>query len=1615
MQHSSSRFLCVRTWSARTVANLATGLLGFAVALWSCPSTAAPPVANDDFTSTPSAIDSSAPFNTNALGNDFDPDGDTIVPISVQAISGGSPSIENGNEVWFTPSQYFVGTASFTYTIEANGETASATVTVDVLNRSPSANNCQDTVESGVVTQVLIICAEYPDPEQGPLTAISVTQPANGTAALIPGQQYYLEYVSNPGFTGVDSFQYTIEDEYGATSVGTITMTVTPFVNDPPVANDDTAQTRSGPTGGFPVSIDVLANDSDPDGDPLQYVNLIYTDPPNGTITRQGLLIYTPNAGFVGQDSFSYEIDDGNGGTDSAFVTITVTADQNPVAVNDAYDLEAFPADTEIDFLANDSDPDGDVLLYNNVSITTPPAHGQVSINCVGSCAIPTYQSQIGYSGPDSFTYTIDDGLGGQATATVSLNVLPSAGAPTATSDTANTLAGQAVSINVLANDTSGDGSPLAIESVAQPANGSVVVDSGGTSVTYTPSPGFSGQDTFTYVVTNDLGSDTGTVTIDVVPDNLPPVANADTATTDATVPVVIDVLANDTDPDQDPLTITRLNTAPGGGNAEIAANGLSITYTPGPGFVGQDGFEYEISDGRGGTALGAVTVTVNNRPPVAVDDAVTTNQDTPVTLNVFVNDSEPDGDLLVFGGVTQPANGSATWVGQSLQNGSIEYVPNAGFSGQDSFTYTVEDTAGGSATATVTVTVVSTNQPPVASDDSYTTSEGTPINFDPLANDSDPDGDTLTIEALTGGASNGTVVPQSDGSFTYTPNVGFVGTDFLFNYFVTDGRGGTAQASVSVTVVQGNAPPNAVDDAATTEIDTAVLVDVLANDSDPNGDALSIATAGPAANGTVTIVSGGIEYAPNAGFVGQDSFTYEIFDTAENSATATVTVTVLAGNAPPVAVNDAVATQRDQAVTFDPLANDTDPDGDALFLGQVGTPQNGTLVQNASGTLTYTPTAGFVGQDSFTYTAFDSSESESNAATVTITVAAPNSPPVAVNDSAVTDQDAAVLIPVLANDSDPDGDALQVSAVGAPANGTAQVSGNGVLYTPAAGFTGTDQFSYTVSDSLGASASATVSVAVNAIEPPALPTAVITGLLPLYPDTDGQPGETVTASGASSTAIEGDVATYVWSVNGTEVLRGPDADVSLTLPNGENTVELVVIDQGGLASEAAAQTVAVAAISSNENLTPNQKETAAALEDTCSSLVGSDRLTPEQQQLLETCRAIIVDAETPQEVESALDALSGEQVTAAQTSGIDFSSMQLTNIGSRIKALRSGARGVSIAGLNIIHEGQRLPIEQLGGFVKALLDADDGDGDGEGGGASGDDEPGGLFDDRLGLFMNGNVAFGEKDDTALEAGYDFDSIGLTLGADYRFTDNVVAGFAIGYGDSSSDFTQNRGKLDSNGYSGSVFASFYDQGGYIDGILSYGKSSFDALRRIDFTVGGVETIAEAKGDTDATTFGAGFSAGWDFSKGAFTFGPNVAVSYIEVDVNGYTETGAGGYNLIYDDQTGKSLTIRAGGHASLAFSGRWGVLTPQVRVDFVKELENDSQLVGARFAADPGSSGFVLATDVPDEEYLVWGLGLAGIFANGFSAFIDYQTVSSLDLIESHDFTIGLRYQRAFR
>ena len=418
----------------------------------------------------------------------------------------------------------------------------------------------------------------------------------------------------------------------------------------------------------------------------------------------------------------------------------------------------------------------------------------------------------------------------------------------------------------------------------------------------------------------------------------------------------------------------------------------------------------------------------------------------------------------------TQPLHGATARSGTN-----IIYTPAPNFNGADTFTYTIADGNGGTATATVTVAVMTVNDPPLAQDDSHTTDEDTPVTIPVLANDSDPDGDSLVVESVTQPV-NGTVSNNSS-NVTYTADAGFGGID-TFSYTVADGKGGTSTARVVVAVSIVNDPPVAQDDSAATNEDTLVTIPLLANDSDPDGDFLLVESFTQPAHGSVLNTRNAVSYIPDAGFNGIDKFSYTVSDGNGGTATATVTVSVAAVNDLPVAQDDSDITDEGNPVIIPVLLNDSDPDGDTLVVESVMQSENGT-VSNDGTDVTYTPEAGFSGIDIFDYTISDG-KGGTDTATIIVAVASVNDPPVAQNDSAAADKDTPVTISVLANDSDPDADPLRVESVTQPANGTLANNGFDLLYTPDEGFTGSDTFTYTVSDGRGSTDTATVTVGVS-------------------------------------------------------------------------------------------------------------------------------------------------------------------------------------------------------------------------------------------------------------------------------------------------------------------------------------------------------------------------------------------------------------------------------------------------------------------------------------------------------------------------------------------------------
>jgi hypothetical protein len=268
------------------------------------------------------------------------------------------------------------------------------------------------------------------------------------------------------------------------------------------------------------------------------------------------------------------------------------------------------------------------------------------------------------------------------------------------------------------------------------------------------------------------------------------------------------------------------------------------------------------------------------NEPPVANDQTLTTPEDTP--LGLTLTGSDPEGGPLTFAIATQPANGTLTGTAPLLT-----YTPAANFTGTDSFTFTVTDADGLVDTGTVTITVAPVNDPPVADDQSLTTPEDTPLPLTLTGSDIDGDALTFTAAAPAHGSLSG-----SGASLTYTPAANFNGTD-SFTFVVDDGHGGTDTGTVTITVLPVNDPPVANDDARTIDENDEVTVAVLANDSDPDGDALTAALVSSPAHGTATCTATQCVYRPLSNFVGTDAFRYRACDASGACDEATVTIEV--------------------------------------------------------------------------------------------------------------------------------------------------------------------------------------------------------------------------------------------------------------------------------------------------------------------------------------------------------------------------------------------------------------------------------------------------------------------------------------------------------------------------------------------------------------------------------------------------------------------------------------------------------------------------------------------------------------------------------------------------
>lgn len=651
------------------------------------------------------------------------------------------------------------------------------------------------------------VLANDSDPEGQPLTAALVTQAAHGVATLNADGSF--SYLPSADYNGPDSFTYAASDGNLPTPA-TVHLTVVP-VNDAPVATGDSYNPQEDQLFSQDAP-GVLANDSDIDGDSLTAALVSGTTNGSLTLHADGSFAYQPDADWNGEDSFTYQAHDGMAYSDVVTVSLAVApVNDAPQGQADEYSVDEdqslqVPASG---VLANDSDPENDAL---GAVLEAGPAHGSLSLNADGSFS---YTPAADWNGTDTFQYRAADGALSSEPVTVTLTVDPVNDAPLATGDaysTAEDAPLDQAAPGVLGNDVDVDGDALTTELVSGPAHGSLTLNPDGSFV-YTSDPDWNGADSFTYTATDGTAeSDVATVTLTVDARADAPEASADSYDADEDTLLSIDapgLLGNDLDADHDGLSALWVSD-PVHGTLTLNADG-SFTYQPEANWNGDDSFSYQASDGGLRSSIQTVTLHVQpaNDAPLAAADTYSTGEDLTLEVvpaaSVLANDTDIDGDSLSAVLVSEPEHGTLQLYG----NGTFSYTPDSDWNGTDSFSYAASDTVLQSEASWVTLTINPINDAPVAAADLYSLDEDSLLEIAPdsvLANDSDVDGDALTA-ALVYGPAHGSLTFNADGSFSYTPQADWNGTD-SFSYRASDGNAASSPITVTLTVDPVNDAP---------------------------------------------------------------------------------------------------------------------------------------------------------------------------------------------------------------------------------------------------------------------------------------------------------------------------------------------------------------------------------------------------------------------------------------------------------------------------------------------------------------------------------------------------------------------------------------------------------------------------------------------------------------------------------------------------------------------------------------------------------------------------------------------------------------------------------------
>ncbi|HEV3084276.1 MAG TPA: Ig-like domain-containing protein [Gemmataceae bacterium] len=932
-----------------------------------------------------------------------DPENETLTFIVTANPNHGTLSGTAAN-LTYTPASGYHGADSFQFKVNDGHQDSDLAGVSLFVDGKPSADALSVTTNQDTAAAIVLTGS---DPENEPLTFVVIANPAHGT---LSGTAPNLTYIPAAGYHGPDSFQFKVNDGHQDSAAANVALTVD---GKPTAIAQSLAVTQNG-------LAQITLTGSDPENEILSFV--VTANPSHGTLSGTAPnLTYTPDADYLGTDSFQFKVNDGH--QDSAVANVSINVINGPVA--NAQSI-AVNQDTQAAITLTGADPKNEPLTF---TVTSDPSHGTLS----GTAPNLLYTPAAGYHGPDSFQFKVSDSVQDSDVATVSIFV---DGKPSADAQSMTTTQDTPADITLTGADPENE--VLTFIVTAGPTHGAL----SGTApnLTYTPAAGYHGADSFQFKV-NDGHQDSEVAAVSIFVDGKP---SADSQSLTTNQDTAASIALTGSDPENESLAF--IVTAPPS-HGTLSGTAPNVTYTPAAGYHGADNFQFKVNDGRQDSAVASISLTVDGRP-TADTQSLTTNQDTAATI--VLTGSDPENELLSFIVTAAPSHGTLSGTAPNLT-----YTPATDYHGADSFQFKANDGRQDSDVATVSIAV---DGKPTADTQSLTSNQDTPAGV--TLTGSDPENETLAF-TVTADPFHGTLNGTAP-NLTYTPAPGYHGED-SFEFLVNDGHQNSDVATVSIFI---DGKPTADTQSVTTNQDTAAGIALTG--SDPENETLTFIVSADPNHGTLSGTAPNLTYTPAAGYHGADSFQFKVNDGHQDSAVASVSITV---DGRPAADTQSLTTNQDAPAGI--TLTGSDPENEALAFTVTADPLHGTLNGTAP-QLTYTPAPGYHGADSFEFLVNDGHQN-STVAAVSIFV---DGKPTADAQSVTTNQDTAASIALTG--SDPENETLTFIVSADPSHGTLSGTAPNFRYTPAAGYHGPDGFQFKVNDGHQDSDIATVSITVD-------------------------------------------------------------------------------------------------------------------------------------------------------------------------------------------------------------------------------------------------------------------------------------------------------------------------------------------------------------------------------------------------------------------------------------------------------------------------------------------------------------------------------------------------------